>query len=211
MTDLIERLNTHLVPIETLARDSSSSGGFSFSENAKPSEVIASTDAAVMVAVLARDEPEVLLTVRSAQMPYHAGQVALPGGRHHAGEAFPLATALREAQEEVGLEPDSVQVLGGMAPIDTLTGFRVTPVVGWVDAAPPLRACDREVQAIFTLPLAHVLDHSNYSSHHVRFNAGGERQSYRVWSLRGKQWPIWGATALVLAKLAGISGDEPQK
>ena len=209
MTDLIERLSSHLLPIETLARDHTSGGGFSFRQDAHPSPATRSTDAAVMVAVLASDEPEVLFTVRSAQMPHHAGQVALPGGRHHAGEAFPMATALREAQEEVGLEPDSVQVLGGMEAIDTLTGFRVTPVVGWVDAATDLRACDREVQTIFTLPLAHVLDHANYSAHRVRFRAGGARQSYRVWSLRGRQWPIWGATAWVLARLSGITVDAP--
>ena len=211
MTDLIDRLSKHLLPIETLARDNTLSGGFSFAENAKPSDASASKEAAVMVAVMALDEPEVLFTVRSAQMPHHAGQVALPGGRHHAGEAFPLATALREAHEEVGLEPNCVQVLGGLRAIDTLTGFRVTPVVGWIGTSTGLQACDREVQTIFSLPLAHVLDHTNYSSHRVQVIAGGHQQSYRVWSLRGKQWPIWGATALVLAQLAGINVDAPSR
>lgn len=209
MTDLIARLSSHLLPIETLVRDHSPGGGFSFSDKAKPFDAVTSRDAAVMVVIMAIEEPEVLFTVRSAQMPHHAGQVALPGGRHHAGETFPLATALREAQEEVGLAPHSVQVLGGLPAIDTLTGFRVTPVVGWVENRRPLRACDREVQAIFTLPLAHILDHANYSSHQVRFSAGGGQRSHRVWSLRGKQWPIWGATALVLAQLAGITVDAP--
>ncbi|HEY7905343.1 MAG TPA: CoA pyrophosphatase [Wenzhouxiangella sp.] len=212
MTDLIKQLSTHLEPIETLAVDQSLGGGFVFGAEAHSRKLTQATsprEAAVLVACLGFDEPAVVFTVRSTQMPHHAGQVALPGGRHHAEEAFPLTTALREAKEEVGLDSDAIQVLGAMGPIDTLTGFRITPVVGWVHQPHELRACDREVQAIFTLPLRHVLDVKNYAAHRVQFSAGGEIKRYRVWSLRGERWPIWGATALILAQLAGINVDEP--
>ncbi len=209
MTDLIQQLSTHLQPLETLAMDQAPGGGFDYGASANGVGAVSHQRAAVLVTCLGFAEPAVVFTVRSTQMPHHAGQVALPGGRHHAGEAFPLTTALREAREEVGLDSDSIQVLGAMAPIDTLTGFRITPVVGWVTDPVGLQACDREVQAIFTLPLPHVLAKTNYASHRLEFVSGGETKRHRVWSLRGERWPIWGATASILAQLAGINVDEP--
>lgn len=209
MTDLVKQLSTHLLPIETLAAANDPSGGFSLVGQGDELKASSPKQAAVLIAVLALDQPAVVFTVRSAQMPHHAGQVALPGGRHHRGESFPLVTALREAEEEIGLPKDAVQVLGAMSPVDTLTDFRITPVVGWVTEPAQLQACDREVQAIFTLPLQHVLDTKNYGAHQLQFGAGGKVERHRVWSLRGERWPIWGATALILAQLAGINVDEP--
>lgn len=209
MIELKRRLSAHLLPIETLAAANSPSGGFSFGVQTDESKAPSPRQAAVLVAALELDEPAVVFTVRSAQMPHHAGQVALPGGSHHVGEAFPLNTALREADEEIGLPPEAVEVLGAMSPVDTLTGFRITPVVGWVTKPSLLRACDREVKTIFTLPLEHILDPDNYGAHRLRFGAGGRVECHRVWSLRGERWPIWGATALILAQLAGINVNEP--
>lgn len=170
-------------------------------------------EAAVLVPCLGRGEPSIVLTVRSHQMPHHAGQVALPGGCPARGEPFPLATALREAEEEIGLSAQDVEILGYLPPIDTLTGFRITPVVGWVADDATLVACDREVQALFELPLHYVLAPNGYCRHRLSVRAQQDTWDHWVWSLRGHHWPIWGATASILASLAGlteISGRAPQ-
>ncbi len=166
--------------------------------------------AAVLVPCIRSEEPAVILTVRSHQMPHHAGQVALPGGRPNVGEPFPMVTALREAEEEIGLKPTEVEILGCLPPIDTLTGFRITPVVGWIERDPSLTPCDREVQSLFRLPLRHVLAADGYCRHRLSIQAQSQTQAHWVWSLRGHHWPIWGATAHILASLAGLSGRAPQ-
>ncbi len=158
--------------------------------------------AAVLVACLARPEPSVVLTVRANGVPQHAGQVALPGGRRHPGESFPEATALREAHEEVGLDPSEATVLGVLPPVSTLTGYTVSPVVAWVDRPVGLIAHEREVSQIFLWPLAEVLNLDRYSTHQVRLSQSGRVHRYQIWRLQGGQWPIWGATAEVLSKLA---------
>lgn len=195
------------MPIETLAIGLRPSEGFSFPTANFSSEAM-TADAAVVIVVTGTDFSQVLFTVRAHDMRHHAGQVAFPGGRYQAGETFPVQTALREAQEEVGLSPEGVEVLGMMAPIDTLTGFRVTPVVAWSPSVLELVPCDREVAEVFTLPLTHLLDPNSYCSHRLSYRAKGVRQAHTVWSVRSHQWPIWGATALILARLAGLTESE---
>lgn len=160
------------------------------------------TPAAVLVALLARPvEPTVLLTRRSAHLRDHAGQVSLPGGRMEPEDRSPEDTALREAEEEVGLERRRVRLLGRLPYYDTVTGFRVTPVVGWV-ATPParFRPDPFEVAEVFEVPLSRVLDARAYRRESIRRD--GQVRHYYV--LADHRQHIWGATAGILLGLCRL-------
>ncbi len=157
--------------------------------------------AAVLVPILSGPEPSVLLTVRSDAMASHAGQVALPGGGRHQHESFPVATALREAAEETGLDANAVQVLGLLKRFDTISAYRVVPVVGVLARPGRLTPCPKEVRAVFEVPLQQVLDPAFYRQHRVRYR----ERDYQVWSMKSERWPIWGATASILGHLAELA------
>jgi 8-oxo-dGTP pyrophosphatase MutT (NUDIX family) len=153
--------------------------------------------AAVLAAITDRPEPGVILTVRDADMRTHAGQVAFPGGRIDAGEDAPAA-ALREAWEELGLEPGLVEPVGMLAPYRTVTGFAVTAVVGVIPPDLPLSPHEREVADWFEAPLGFVLDPAHQERHSALFE-GRMRHYYRIdWNGRN----IWGATAAMLVNLS---------
>ncbi|HVP08981.1 MAG TPA: CoA pyrophosphatase [Burkholderiales bacterium] len=155
--------------------------------------------AAVLVPVVARlPELTVLFTQRAAHLKEHSGQVSFPGGRVHAEDASPEATALREAREEIGLDPARVELLGRMPEYFTRTGFRITPVIGIV--LPPLELLpdDNEVEAIFEVPLAFLLDPAN-RQRQSRIWQGEERWFY---AMPYERHYIWGATAGMLVNLA---------
>jgi len=157
--------------------------------------------AAVLVALVVRDGGlTVLLTQRTAHLNDHAGQVSFPGGRHEPHDATTTATALREAQEEVGLDPSRVEVLGALPEYLTGTGFRVTPVVGLVHPPFTVQADTFEVAEIFEVPLGFLMDPKN---HEVRVLSweGGERRFFAMPYPRGEvggDYFIWGATAGML-------------
>src|SRR5690625_7234260 len=106
-----------------------------------------------------------MLTMRSSNMALHAGQVALPGGGHEAQEAFPLDTALRETPEETGLGCSAVEVVGLLDRYDTVSDYRVVPVVRVASGNPHLRPCVGDVETIFTVPLSTVLAQCSYPRH----------------------------------------------
>ena len=147
-----------------------------------------------------REELSVLLTRRAEHLRYHAGQVSFPGGRMEAGDATLEATALREAQEEVGISPDDVEIAGYLDPVLTITGYTVTPVVGLVGPGVELAIDPGEVQHAFEVPLSFLLDDRN------------SRESTRM--LQGVQVPIfeyryaseriWGATANIVRILRKV-------
>jgi len=150
--------------------------------------------------------PSVLLTQRTAHLKAHAGQISFPGGRSEPDDVSAVATALREAHEEVGLAPDRVEVLGQLPTYLTGTGFLVTPVVGLIEAAPHeterlrLQADPSEVDDIFEVPLDFLMDPRHHRRHTVRL---GERElSYFampwVSPHRQEDYFIWGATAAML-------------
>lgn len=110
--------------------------------------------AAVLIPVVRRPQPGLLLTQRSVHLRKHAGQVAFPGGAVDSSDASLIAAALREAQEEVAIPPSCVEVIGVLPPVDSVTGFEVTPVVGIIPPNLPYRASEDEVSAVFEMPLA---------------------------------------------------------
>jgi len=156
------------------------------------------TPAAVLVPLVNRAEGlQVLLTQRSADLPHHPGQISFPGGRVEPADPSLAAAALREAQEEVGLPHDRVAILGELATYETVTGFRVTPVVAWVEPPFELKPDPVEVADVFEVPLAHLMDPANQQRH---FRMLGEmRRDY--WAIPYQERFIWGATAAMLLML----------
>jgi len=144
----------------------------------------------------------VIFTKRTDNLGHHPGQISFPGGHTEAQDASPEAAALREAQEEIGLPPERVEVLGRLPLYRTISNFWVTPVVGWIESAPPLVFVidQREVAEVFEVPLDFFLDPGNRKR---EFPAHGQRErSYFVYPYPGHR--IWGATAGMLACLAHI-------
>ena len=154
--------------------------------------------AAVLIAVTDRAEPGVLLTLRTETLRRHAGQVAFPGGRIDPEDDGPVAAALREAQEEIALPADQVDIVGIVDTYRTVTGYHVTPVLGVVPPDLPLVPAEAEVADWFEVPLGFLLDPANQRHGSVQV-AGRERRYYEIlWNDRR----IWGATAAMLVNLS---------
>lgn len=156
------------------------------------------TPAAVLIAVTTAPEPQLLLTVRTANLSRHPGQVALPGGRIDPDDADAIAAALREAEEEVALPAAVVEVLGTLDTYQTGTGFSIRPVVGLIPSGLVLVPHEREVAEVFHVPLAHVLDPAN---HELR-SGDWQGRPRRFYVIRHHDREIWGATAGILVNLA---------
>ncbi len=154
--------------------------------------------AAVLVAVTDRAEPGLILTRRTDTLRRHAGQVAFPGGRIDPEDDGPIAAALREAHEEIGLRPDAVELVGSADLYRTITGFEVQPVVGVIPPDLVFRPEPGEVAAVFEAPLAFVLDPANQLQVNVEWQ-GRDRHYYEImWG----EHRIWGATAAMLVNLS---------
>lgn len=160
--------------------------------------------AAVLVPIVAHPEPTVLLTLRSARLNSHAGQVSFPGGRMEAGET-PEQAALREAEEEVGLDPALPQLLGRLPAVLTGTGYRVTPVVALLRPPFDLRHDPGEVEEPFEYPLSRLLDPAAPERRRQEFR--GRVREFWVWP--HERHYIWGATASMLVTLAAVLRAAP--
>lgn len=154
--------------------------------------------AAVLVPVIADPTPGILLTRRSSQLRNHAGQVSFPGGMQDASDTSLIHTALREAQEEVGIEPEQVTAVGVLPPVTSRTGFAVTPVVGVLPAGLTLTLNPDEVESAFIMPLVEALRLSRYSDLTLRH---GQRQ-HQVWLSWYEDYFIWGMTAGIIRTLS---------
>lgn len=173
-------------------------------DQAEPDELARpATPAAVLIGLLpAAEGPSVLLTRRTAHLKDHAGQISFPGGRIEPGDRGPVEAALREAQEEVGLDPGRVEVLGELAHYRTRTGFLIHPVVGWIEPPAAFRPDPFEVAELFELPLAFALDPANHRRD--AYERDGRRREFWVVPYRDRY--IWGATAGILVNLARLLG-----
>ncbi len=160
---------------------------------------MAQRPAAVLCGLVERDGGlHVVLTRRAAHLNQHAGQIAFPGGKVDELDPSPLATALREASEEIGLGEDRVEIIGRLDPYQTSTGFRVTPFVGVID--PHWRALPDpdEVEEVFETPLDFLMDPANRVRHH--HDRQGTRRHY--YAMPWGEYYIWGATAGMLKGLS---------
>jgi len=153
--------------------------------------------AAVLIAITDREQPGVILTVRREHMRTHAGQIAFPGGRIDPGEDA-VEAALREAHEEILLDPSTIDLVGAIEPYRTVTGYIVTPLICVVPPNLPLEAHEHEVAAWFEAPLQYLLDPANQCRRSALFQ-GRERHYYEIiWEGRR----IWGATAAMIVNLS---------
>jgi 8-oxo-dGTP pyrophosphatase MutT (NUDIX family) len=154
--------------------------------------------AATLVPLVDRpDGMTLLLTQRTEHLHDHAGQISFPGGRVEPGDENPLATALRETEEEIGLSREFIDVVGYLDPYETGTGFLVTPVVGLVSPGFTLELDTFEVAEVFEVPLAFILDPANHRQDYLEVR-GGRRRFYVI---EYEHRYIWGATAGMLMNL----------
>jgi 8-oxo-dGTP pyrophosphatase MutT (NUDIX family) len=157
------------------------------------------TEAAVMLPIVCRSpDLHVLLTQRTAHLSDHAGQISFPGGRVEPEDANREETALRETEEEIGLPRDRVTVLGRLPRYEIPSGFRITPVVGWIEPPFELKPDPFEVESIFEAPLTHFLDPDRYLRREYHFR--GRHRHYLAIPYEGRY--IWGATAAMLHSFA---------
>jgi 8-oxo-dGTP pyrophosphatase MutT (NUDIX family) len=190
--DLRERLKAAAGEVSPPSSDFDLNPGFALPEGRVLRE------AGVLIGVMAGEVPRVLLTKRASGLKHHPGQIAFPGGKVDSGDGGPVAAALREAEEEVGLARAAVEVVGTLPPHETVTGYVVTPVIGWIrhpfDPVPEAG----EVAEAFTVPFAHVADPASFVVE-SRMWRGTRRHYYAVpWG----PYYIWGATARILRVLA---------
>ena len=167
------------------------------------SQVASLREAAVLLPITRHSSgqpSEIILTVRSANLKSHAGQISLPGGTREAEDVNAEATALRESAEEIGLQSEHVEVIGRLGELALPSGFHVTPVVGLIDAGLEFVAQPEEVADIFAAPLDLVLDTSAYRSSEMEF--GG--RSRAILEIVYEDYRIWGATAAILFHLAKL-------
>lgn len=157
------------------------------------------TEAAVLVPIVNRPGGlQLLLTQRTPHLDNHAGQISFPGGRVEEADASREETALRETEEEIGLPRSAVALLGRLPVYENLSGFRITPVVGWIEPPLELKPDPFEVAAAFEAPLAHFLDLAGYQRRAFEFR--GRRRHYMAIPYEGRY--IWGATAAMLYSFA---------
>jgi 8-oxo-dGTP pyrophosphatase MutT (NUDIX family) len=198
-----ERIRRAVSPLESGVRDLQVTGY-------RPPDRAAyrpSKTAAVLVPILDLPEPEVVLTRRADHLPQHPCQVSFPGGAAEDDDRSAVQTALREAWEEIGLPIDAARPIGFLDRMDTISDYRVLPVVALV--TPPIAWVpdEREVAEVFTVPASVVLDRERYQGRNVMRHG----VHYTIWSLKYNGYDIWGATAAMLMNMITRmeSADEP--
>jgi 8-oxo-dGTP pyrophosphatase MutT (NUDIX family) len=198
--DFESRLRARLEPLDALAAEPGvrSDRDLNPDWTERPAQF---RPAAVLAPIVTRPEGwTMMFTERSHETPAHPGQISFPGGRVQADDASPLDTALRETEEEIGLARSHVTLLGRLPEYEIPSGFRITPVVGWV--VPPFElALDAfEVASAFEAPLAHFIDAGRYQRRDYRFR--GRHRHYMAIPYAGRY--VWGATAGMLYRFARV-------
>lgn len=156
------------------------------------------TPASVLFPIVLRESgPSVLFTQRTAHLKDHPGQISFPGGRVEPEDSSPAHTALREAEEEIGLSSEHIEILGYLPEYRTVTGFRITPVVAIVTPPFDLSPEPGEVAEVFEVPLSFLMDPANHQQHSLHYR--GKLRHY--YAMPYQDYFIWGATAGIILKL----------
>lgn len=160
-------------------------------------------DAAVLIALTREEVPRMILTRRAGHLNSHAGEVAFPGGKCDATDTSVVATALREAEEEIGLPPDKVRVIGQLGVFTSRVGLKVRPVVGLLDELPPLTPSPDEIESIFMVPLDLFLTQPPSYDHKIKFMG----LKVTVPSFHYQDYMIWGLTGYMIVELMRLAYD----
>jgi 8-oxo-dGTP pyrophosphatase MutT (NUDIX family) len=197
---IIDRLENSF---ETFGVRSSSRGDHDLNPGMVPVTVL--REAAVLVPIVERPEGlTMMLTQRTDHLDHHPGQISFPGGHIEDNDASPEDAALREAEEEVGLERTHVEIIGRLDQYVTRTGFSITPIVGLIDPSHSVSADEFEVADIFEVPLAFLLDANNHRRD-SRIYKGTKREFY---AMPFGDYYIWGATAGMIRNLYDVLIEE---
>jgi 8-oxo-dGTP pyrophosphatase MutT (NUDIX family) len=185
--------------LSALARSSGASSDFDLNPDVRLPAGRKLRAAGVLIPIEMRaDVPHVILTKRSSALKHHPGQISFPGGKQEEHDTDVVATALREAHEEIGLPPQKVKVLGSLPTHETVTSFVMSPVVGLITSEFSPRPEPGEVEEVFSVPLAHITDVTRFSIQGRRWR--GQRRHY--YTVPFGPYYIWGATARILRGLA---------
>lgn len=160
-------------------------------------------EAAVLVPITRHEIPELVLTLRASNLSTHSGEVAFPGGRCDPGDRSLADTALREAEEEVGLAPGLVEIIGPLSPVVSLHGIKVTPIVGMVPDYVEYRSNEAEIAAVFQVPLNFFLDYPPETTHRIDYRG----VPWYVPCYRYNGYKIWGLTAIMVVELINLLYD----
>lgn len=158
--------------------------------------------AAVLVPIIDQDEPELVLTLRARNLAHHPGQVSFPGGAMERADATAVETAMRETHEEIGIEASSIRPIGFLDRFDTISDYRVLPVVGLLEPGLCWTPDHTEVEEVFTVPLAFISDPDCYRRTEREYNG----VTHTIWSLSWGGHVIWGVTAAIIRNLVDRLG-----
>ncbi|WP_225772106.1 CoA pyrophosphatase [Pseudomonas sp. Marseille-Q5115] len=160
-------------------------------------------EAAVLIPLTRGDNPEMILTLRASGLSTHGGEVAFPGGRRDPEDPDLVFTALREAEEEIGLPPGMVEIVGPLSPLVSRHGLQVTPFVGLIPDYVEYRPNDAEIAAVFSVPLAFFREDPREHTHRIDYQG----RSCYVPSYRYEDYKIWGLTAIMIVELVNVLYD----
>lgn len=155
--------------------------------------------AAVLIPIVSNQgQLEVLLTKRASHLRHHPGQISFPGGKAEPSDQNLIATALRETQEEIGLKPENIQILGQLKSYQTISGYEITPIVAFAQKEQNYQFDDNEVAEVFHVPLSHFLKRE----HHIKVATFHQGKSHNIHFMPYQNHNIWGATAAILHDLS---------
>jgi 8-oxo-dGTP pyrophosphatase MutT (NUDIX family) len=195
--DFLERLRARLEPFAGL-RDETPRSDFDLAPAFRPTGSVTLKPAAVLAPIVQRaDGLTMLFTQRTPDMPTHAGQISFPGGRVQDNDSDAVAAALRETEEETGIGPHFITPLGSFDAYQTVTGYRIVPIVGLVEPGFTLRPDPREVADVFETPISFLMDPANHQRHERDW--GGQKRAYLAMPFGDRY--IWGATAGMIKAL----------
>jgi len=160
-------------------------------------------EAAVLIPLTRGENPEMILTLRASGLSTHGGEVAFPGGRRDPEDPDLMFTALREAEEEIGLPPGMVEVVGPLSPLVSRHGLQVTPFVGLIPDYVEYRPNDAEIAAVFSVPLAFFREDPREHTHRIDYQG----RSCYVPCYRYENYKIWGLTAIMIVELVNVLYD----